>query len=69
LVESWGNRKVMVKNHPLDVAPHAMRKFQLEDLRSTHCACRRLKQDLLNENINKTKIKNKNMEKKKKEWP
>jgi hypothetical protein len=36
-----------------------MRKFQLEDSRSTLCACRRLKQDLLNENIKKTKIKKK----------
>jgi hypothetical protein len=36
-----------------------MRKFQLEDSRSTLCACRRLKQDLLNEKRKKIKIKNK----------
>lgn len=44
LVESWSSRKVF-----LLIAPHAMRKFQLEDSRSTHGACWRLKQDLLNE--------------------
>jgi len=43
-----------------------MRKFQLEDSRSTQCAYRRLKQDLLNENIKKTKIKKKRDERKKK---
>jgi hypothetical protein len=36
--ESWGNRKVYDQHHPLDIAPHAMRKLQLEDSRSTQCA-------------------------------
>jgi len=43
-----------------------MRKFQLEDSRSTQGACRRLKQDLLNENIKKIKIFKKRDERKRK---
>jgi serine/threonine protein kinase HipA of HipAB toxin-antitoxin module len=38
-----------------------MRKLQVEDSRSTRCACKALKKNHLNENINKIKNPKKNM--------